>query len=132
MDGRQRWQDSLRAEVNIDITRGNVQPVPIALVPFEGENTQEIEVGTRIAEVVGTNLARSGLFTLVNPQAFIQQEIDIQSWPRFGDWRTINAQALVNGQVQTQADGRLRVEFRSMGCLCRNPDAGHGLCGGWR
>ena len=104
--------DSLRAEVNIDITRGNVQPVPIALVPFQGENTQEIEVGTRIAEVVGANLARSGLFTLVNPQAFIQQEIDIQSWPRFGDWRTINAQALVNGQVQTQADGRLRVEFR--------------------
>ena len=32
--------------------------------------------------------------------------------PRFGDWRQINAQALVTGSVQDQADGRLRVEFR--------------------
>ena len=32
--------------------------------------------------------------------------------PRFPDWRQINAQALVTGSVQTQGDGRLRVEFR--------------------
>jgi TolB protein len=31
--------------------------------------------------------------------------------PRFADWRAINAQALVTGRV-TQADGRLKVEFR--------------------
>ena len=32
--------------------------------------------------------------------------------PRFADWRVINAQALVNGAVTVQPDGRLRVEFR--------------------
>ena len=32
--------------------------------------------------------------------------------PRFGDWRLINAQALVTGAVTSEADGRLRVEFR--------------------
>ena len=30
----------------------------------------------------------------------------------FGDWRQINAQALVSGSVQGQGDGRSRVEFR--------------------
>jgi len=34
------------------------------------------------------------------------------SQPRFGDWRQINAQALVTGSVQAQGDGRFRVEFR--------------------
>jgi TolB protein len=32
--------------------------------------------------------------------------------PRFGDWRQINAQALVAGSTQAQRDGRLKVEFR--------------------
>ena len=32
--------------------------------------------------------------------------------PRFPDWRTINAQALVTGRVTRQADGRLKAEFR--------------------
>ena len=31
--------------------------------------------------------------------------------PRFGDWKTINAQALVNGQVTVEG-GKLRVDFR--------------------
>jgi TolB protein len=32
--------------------------------------------------------------------------------PNFADWRAITAQGLVTGQVTTQADGRLRVDFR--------------------
>ena len=32
--------------------------------------------------------------------------------PRFADWRTINAQALVTGRITRQRDGRLKAEFR--------------------
>ena len=32
--------------------------------------------------------------------------------PNFANWRVINAQGLVTGQVATQPDGRLRVDFR--------------------
>ncbi|HSS29546.1 MAG TPA: hypothetical protein VLL06_00860, partial [Nitrospiraceae bacterium] len=32
--------------------------------------------------------------------------------PQFGSWRTIQAQALVAGQVTAQPDGRMRVDFR--------------------
>ena len=37
---------------------------------------------------------------------------DSGATPQFADWRQINAQALVTGTVQTQADGRLGVQFR--------------------
>ena len=37
---------------------------------------------------------------------------NIDALPRFADWRTINAQALVTGRITRQADGRLKSEFR--------------------
>src|SRR5262249_29466519 len=41
-----------------------------------------------------------------------EQIHDINVPPRYGDWRTINAQALVVGQAVPQSDGRLKVDFR--------------------
>ncbi|MEX2036320.1 MAG: Tol-Pal system protein TolB, partial [Xanthobacteraceae bacterium] len=37
---------------------------------------------------------------------------NIDAVPRFADWRTINAQALVTGRMTRQSDGRLKTEFR--------------------
>ncbi|MFK7866747.1 MAG: Tol-Pal system beta propeller repeat protein TolB [Alphaproteobacteria bacterium] len=101
-----------KAEVTIDITRGNVQPLPIALVNFNTNDAQLQEVGAQIRSVIESNLQRSGLFAPINQQAFISSNIDIEVRPNFADWRLINAQALINGRVQAGQDGTLRVEFR--------------------
>ena len=45
------------------------------------------------------------------PPPIIEKISTIDTLPRFADWRQINAQALVTGRV-TQADGRLKAEFR--------------------
>lgn len=104
--------NTANAEILIDITRGNAQPLPIALVNFQGLSQKEAEVGQQIVSVVSANLARSGLFAPIDQRAFISSQIDIAVRPRFADWRLVNAQALVNGKVTTNADGTLRVEFR--------------------
>jgi TolB protein len=52
------------------------------------------------------------LFRPLPPQSYIEQISDFSREPRFSDWRTIQAQALVTGQVVMQPDGRLRAEFR--------------------
>ena len=44
--------------------------------------------------------------------------------PRFPDWRTINAQALVTGRVTRQNDGRLKAEFRLWDVLAGQQLAG--------
>jgi TolB protein len=100
------------AVVSIDVTQGTVQPVPIALPDFNGGNPADDEVARNVTQVITANLKRSGLFAPVDPAAFIERVVNIDAVPRFADWRTINAQALVTGRITRQSDGRLKTEFR--------------------
>jgi len=100
------------AELRIDITQGKVEPLPIAVTNFTGLTTEEIEFGRDISRIISGDLERSGLFRPINPRAFIQTTIALQTLPRFGDWRVINAQAMVQGRAQLVQGGQLRVEFR--------------------
>jgi len=100
------------AELRIDITRGTVEPTPIAITSFQGDTAKAREYGEGIARVISADLERSGLFHPLDKAAFIQSDAALATLPRFGDWRVINAQALVQGRTEIVADGRLRVEFR--------------------
>ena len=100
------------AQLSVDITQGFVEPLPVAVTEFYGEAPEEIETGAGISGVIAANLERSGLFRPIDQGAFIQDAISLQNGPRFADWRLINAQALIQGSVENQPDGRLRVEFR--------------------
>ncbi|MBY0532570.1 MAG: Tol-Pal system beta propeller repeat protein TolB [Xanthobacteraceae bacterium] len=97
-----------RAQTRIDITRGTVQPLPIAITDFVSDG----DAGRNITGVITNNLRRSGLFAPIEPGAFIERITNIDVSPRFQDWRVINAQTLVTGRVQRQGDGRFQVAFR--------------------
>ena len=99
------------ALIEIDVTRGNVQPLPIALPGFVGSG-EDAKLGTDITGVIASDLKRSGLFLPLDPATFVQKAISPDETPRFADWRVINAQALVTGGIARQPDGRLRAEFR--------------------
>ena len=101
-----------KAELQVDITRGHLEPLPIAITNFHGTSEVTRAVGRQIAGVVAADLERSGLFRPVDPRAFIQTGLLPDQRPRFADWRLINAQALVNGAAAIQPDGRLRLDFR--------------------
>ena len=112
------------ALIEIDITQGNIQPLPIAAPQFIGANAEDAALGADITNVIQGNLIRSGLFAMVDPRAFIEKIDNIDRTPRFGDWRIINAQALVTGQVSRQGNGRLKVEFRLWDVLAGQQMAG--------
>ncbi len=102
-----------RAELRIDITKGVVEPLPIAITTFYGGGGRDAQVGADIAKVVSADLERSGLFKPLNPQAFLQTPQQLQSGePRYADWRTVGAQALVAGGVQGASGGQMKVDFR--------------------
>lgn len=101
-----------QAQLRVDITRGTVQPLPIAIPEFFGKTPQETEIGRDMANLISADLERSGLFKPIDRLAFIQKVSALRVQPRFGDWRQINAQALVAGSAEAQRDGRLKVEFR--------------------
>ncbi|WP_136660979.1 Tol-Pal system beta propeller repeat protein TolB [Nitratireductor sp. XY-223] len=96
------------ALVEIDINKGNVEPLPMAVTDFVSQD----DLGPQISAVIAEDLRRSGLFSPIQKAAFIQKISNPDVAPRFEDWRVINAQALVVGRVSKEADGRLRAEFR--------------------
>ena len=100
------------ADIKVDITQGVSEPIPIAIPAFYGANGNESQYGRDIAGVVSNDLVRSGLFAAVDPKSFVQDAGSLLVAPHFADWRVLNAQALVVGKVEAQADGRLKVEFR--------------------
>jgi TolB protein len=100
------------AQLRVDITEGHLNPMPVAVIDFLGENTAAQQLGRDVASIIRANLDRSGLFRPVEPSAFIERISAMEVPPRFADWRVINAQALVVGQVTPLPDGRIRVDFR--------------------
>ena len=108
------------ALIEVDITRGNLNPLPVAVSPLSiDENSKKQfkdildkeDVGAEISNVVENNLRTSGLFNPLNKDAFLQAPDIANLKPRFEDWNLIKAQALITGKVNFE-DGKLRVEFR--------------------
>ena len=106
--------------IEVDITRGNLNPLPIAVSPLFSDNDTKQELknetnisklGEKISEVVENNLRRTGLFNPLEKNAFLQNPDVAHLKPRFEDWKLIKAQALITGQVKF-VDEKLRVEFR--------------------
>src|SRR5262249_40555449 len=46
------------------------------------------------------------------PKSFIASALDVNVQPKFDDWKAISAQALIDGHVTVDPDGRLKVDFR--------------------
>ncbi|HJR57547.1 MAG TPA: Tol-Pal system beta propeller repeat protein TolB [Rhizomicrobium sp.] len=99
------------AAISVDITQGNIQPLPIAIPDFIALGSDN-GTGARIAQVVRADLERSGLFRPLDPKSFVDRISDINTVPNFANWRVINAQGLVAGALTVQPDGRYRVDFR--------------------
>jgi len=108
------------ALIEVDITRGNLSPLPIAVSPLslDEESKQNLEkilkkedLGSEISIIVENNLKKSGLFNPLNKDSFLQKPDIAHLKPRFEDWALIKAQALITGKV-TISDEKLRVEFR--------------------
>ncbi len=96
------------AVVEININKGNVEPLPVAITDFISGD----DLGANVSGVIAADLKRSGLFAPIDKGAFIQKITNPDQPPRFEDWKVINAQILVTGRVSKEADGRLRAEFR--------------------
>jgi len=108
------------ALIEVDITRGNLSPLPVAVSPLSSNKKTITEfekilnvkdLGSAISIIVENNLRQSGLFNPLAKDAFLQKPDIAHFKPRFEDWKLIKAQALITGKVEI-IDEKLRVEFR--------------------
>src|SRR3974390_1792206 len=95
------------AQVEVEIRRGQVRAIPIAIAEFSGSG-----YAGEITQIISADLDRSGLFKPINPASVSERVASVDAAPQFQNLRVLNAQALVVGRVTDAGDGRLRGEYR--------------------
>lgn len=101
------------AELKIDVTGANSEPIPIAIPYFKGDTWSRQNIADSLTDVIAEDLERSGLFRLVDRDAYIQQISSVDTHPRFADWQVINANALLYGEItEDPATQKLKASFR--------------------
>jgi TolB protein len=93
------------AQLRVEITGVGSQQFPIAIANFAREGQVPVE----IESVVRADLARSGLFRIVDAGSTAIPENAAVSLP---DWKARGADALAIGSATRLADGRFDVRFR--------------------
>ena len=110
---------ALRAALTIEIVGGGANQIPVAIAPFRAEEG----LAQKITPVIAADLARSGLFRVVDaggmvPVPYEPEQVD---FPR---WRARGAEAVVIGSVTLLSDGRYDIRFRLMDVVKQTQLAG--------
>lgn len=97
------------AQMNIVVTGYATRPIPIAIVPFgwQGTGTPPFD----IVKVVTADLANSGRFAPLKVTDMVSRPTQ-QSQVNFQDWRVLDVDALVIGQLSQSAPGRYTANFQ--------------------
>ena len=104
------FNNSAVALVEVDITRGNLEPLPIAISPLYVEpGSKDIKqgnkiiknIGEEISRVIELNFKRSGLFNPLKKDSFVQNPDIAHAKPRFEDWKLIKAKAIISFAATT-------------------------------
>src|SRR5580704_15865980 len=69
--------DQAHAVVELNITQGNIQAMPIAIPNFASDGTIDAGAAREISDVVSNDLKSSGLFLPIDPAAFIEKGLDV-------------------------------------------------------
>jgi TolB protein len=109
-----------RAQLNIEITGGGGNQIPIAIVPFQGESA----VPQSLTSVIEADLARSGRFRTLPA---VGQNLNETSPVDFTSWRGRGADAVVAGGVYPLGNGRYEVRFRLYDAVKQTPLGGLAL-----
>ncbi len=99
-----------RAELKVDIVAGAANPISIAVQKFEVAGDVRSKDAAMIREVVEADLKRTGLFRIVNHDAF-PEYVKMHELPNFKSWVAIKTQVLVQAKLSAESGNRYRLEF---------------------
>ena len=101
----------LSGPIEIDVTDGKIEPLPIAITKFSFSGSKGKDLSTAIHETIEDNLTNSGLFKSISEKAFLQKQDDVFLQPLFSDWRLIDANLIVSGEI-VDKEGILTIKLR--------------------
>jgi TolB protein len=104
------------AELVVEVTHGQEDAIPIAIVPFN--SPEEAAASFDVAQLVSDDLTRSGRFKTMARNDMIDQP-HVGANIGFDDWRRLNNDYIVVGQVQVQGADRFNIVFELYNVLNR-------------
>ncbi|MCH9753605.1 MAG: Tol-Pal system protein TolB [Alphaproteobacteria bacterium] len=84
------FANSSNALTQIDITRSQISPMPLAMPEFIGDRS----IGIKLRKIIINDLESTGLFRVINKDAYIET-VNLDDTPTFASWRQINATSLI-------------------------------------
>jgi len=104
------------AELVVEITKGQAEAIPIAIVPFGSPGAAAVPFD--VAQLVSSDLARSGRFNTTDRKDMVEQP---HTGPAisFDDWRRLNNDYIVVGQVQSVDPDHFNISFELYNVLTR-------------
>ena len=103
------WIQTSNAQLEIVIGEGNIRGIPTAVVPFKFIDASSETF--RIDEVIGFNLSATGKFEVIPKSNYLTFPSRLEE-VRFKDWRLIDAEILVIGEIWKIAEDQYEVQFR--------------------
>jgi TolB protein len=104
------------AELVVEVTKGQDDAIPIAIVPFNSPT--DAAASFDVAQLVSDDLARSGRFKSMARTDMIEQP-HMGANIAFDDWRRLNNDYIVVGQVQLLGPDRYNIVFELYNVLNR-------------
>ena len=106
------YSQGVLANLKIDITQGNTEPIPLAILEFNSETKETKVLSKKIFKVISSNLERSGLFEVVSKKSLLETRLSFNKIPEFSNWRVTKAQGLVHGRILNISGDKVKLEFR--------------------
>ena len=110
------------AELVVEITKGQAEAIPIAIVPFGSPGAAAAPFD--VAQLVSSDLARSGRFNATDRKDMVEQP-HTGAAISFDDWRRLNNDYIVVGQVQTVDADHFNITFELYNVLTRQRMLGY-------
>jgi len=111
-----------RAELVVEVTRGQADAIPIAVVPFAA--AEDPATAFDVAQLVSDDLSRSGRFKSMDRKDMIEQP-HTGAAVAFDDWRRLNDDYIVVGQTQSLGADRYNIVFEVYNVLNRQRLVGY-------
>ena len=94
----------LNAKLKVDITEGIEGGIPIAVLSFAGQTQSEERT---YSEIIASDLAYSGLFSLVKQEMIKDLILPTASSDTYAQWAGAEVEKIIDGRVIDKPDGRV-------------------------
>ncbi|MDR1488754.1 MAG: Tol-Pal system protein TolB [Holosporales bacterium] len=99
--------------LKIEISRGNIEPDPIAIVEFFEKDGNNSDMGSKISKIIKNDLDMCGLFIPIDKDLFLESPEDLaKNGHNIKNWHVLKARFLLYGKINQTFSSRFEIDYK--------------------